>query len=227
MVHLGCTTFPSPVNPPAEGCRYPTLLRGEPPAPRAVASRGRVVPGGAGCEPRDRFLPPGEARQQGLPKPLGAGGRRGAGVPWLARGWAGLSRSHRLGLSKAVSPCCGAGQRPGAAGMARPPRSCPGARGPAPPRCSVPWSIISISLLAAAGSRQGCPTDASPTLPTTLGGVTASLQPGSWGESWRRAGERGAALPFPPRVSVLAEAEHYLPRPSEAAAHGCAPSAYL
>lgn len=34
-------------------------------------------------------------------------------------------------------------------------------------------------------------------------------------------------MPFPPRASVLAEAEHYLPRPSEAAARGCAPSAYL
>lgn len=52
MVHLGCTTFPSPVNPPAEGCRYPTPVWEEPPAPRAVATRCQAVPG---VSPRTGF----------------------------------------------------------------------------------------------------------------------------------------------------------------------------
>lgn len=65
-----------------------------------------------------------------------------------------------------------------------------------------------------------------PLSPTALG-VT---EPPEAGSGVNHGGVlRGQALPcpFPPRVSALAEAEHYLPRPSQAAAPGCAPAAYL
>lgn len=105
---------------------------------------------------------------------------------------------------------------------------CPG---PALPRRPVPRSITSTFLHAGARSVQGCPMDASPPCPQPLVcGVGVSRHPPSWARGVNHGdvpGRDGAALPFPPKFCVLAEAEHYLPRPSEAAARGCAPSAYL
>lgn len=84
------------------------------------------------------------------------------------------------------------------------------------------FHLPACSCQEPAGMSRGCV----PPCPQPWG-VTASPEPGSWRKSQRRAGEGRAALPFPPRVSVLAEANHYLPHPSEAAARGCTRSACL
>jgi len=170
------------------------------------------VPGGAGREPWDRFLLLGKDRQQGLLKPLGC---RGLASPSLTSrdcqrqchpapgqdSTQGLRRQ-RGHPNPALVPAV----------QLRRGTRCPGASLPPP----------SLQLLGAHRDTPGMhPPCQQPW------GVTPSPEPCSRGESWRRAGEGRAALPFPPRVSELAEAEHYLPRPSEAAARGCAPSAYL
>lgn len=176
-----------------------------PQAGRGVSSRSQgcrnLGPGGAGHAPRDRFLQlGGDGRwQQGLPKPLGA---------------------RFSGRAQRVSGCCGRSGLGWPPQLARrdcqrqrhPPVTAPRARGDGDatevlPQCQ--WSKAAGVLgqhlhlpprRVPAGVPQGCTPPMAPP---------------------ERAGEQGAALPCPPSASSVAEAEHYLPRPSEAAARGC------
>lgn len=198
MVRLGRMTFPSPVNPPAEGCRYPTPVRGEPPTPGAVATWGRAVPGvspGTGfcrwermgsrvC--RNRW-------ERAGARVLGCRGRLRAELasPRLT-GWDCQRRCHPAPGQDSTQGPWGWRGHPNPALVPevqlRRGTRCPGASFPPP------------SLQPLAAHRDG-PRMRPPTCPQPSGRVTACPELGSWGESWRRAGERGAlgskALPCP------------------------------
>lgn len=196
---FGTQALPSPAIP-----RVP--VSAEPPARSAVATRARAV---QGVSPGTAFVPPGED---------GPWVCRNRGVPGAAQGRAGLSQSHQSGLSRAVSPRSGAGQHPAALS---PPWCHRGSSAGAPEAQGHHFQRPPCSCR----SLPGHPMDVSPSRPQPRG---SQHPPGrALGESRLRAAGPGAALPFPPRVSALAEAGHYLPRPSQAAAPGCAPAAYL
>lgn len=194
---------------------------------RAARSQGcrNAGPGGAGCEPRDWFVPPGE---DGHWVCRNRGERAGAGCRCRGRlraGPASPSLTSRDCLRQ-CHPALGqdSTQQPrGRRGRPEPAlvplvQLCRGTRGTGasfpPPSLQLPGASRDTPWM--------CPS------PAHSPGGHSIPRGGLCGESPRRAAGPGAAVPFPPpRVSALAEAGHYLPRPSQAAAPGCAPAAYL